>query len=403
MATIAEKLDTILNTKEAIRHVIEDNGGYVPDSFVDYPTSIDAMMADVLLLLLLNDTLIIKSDVVAEDLNCLIYKLPESGKTTVEGSTPTATITAENLNVRNSGSSSGTYVGLLTKGDVVNVYGTASSGWYKINQWRENGASSSLATHDTYAYITNNTAYVTYDAGKTTTTISRKIDVSKMVGTEQLLVDYKLAEIKGWEVIFDPNFDPTNHDTSGGDTSGGGGSGGGESGSGSGSASSTVEQTVTYSFDNCYTDNYSTQSYATKVSTASNTIRQGHWQGWYYYKGNIRFSSSKLTEIKNILNNTNVSKVELYLERANTNNGLNAASTMSVYLCDSKGTNSDVVVNNTSTLKRGASVWLTLSTSTINALKKGTHDHFKTYASSDQSHYIVYVTNPKLRITYTAK
>ena len=399
MTTIAEKLDSILNTKDAIQHVIKDNGGYVPDAFSEYPSSIDAMISDVLSLILLNDTLVIRSDTKASDLNRLISKLPQSGKTTTEGSKPTATIITAQINVRNSGSASGTYAGLLVKGDVVNVYGTASSGWYKINQWRENGTSGPIVTHSTYAYISNNTAYVSYDPGKTTITISRKINVTAMAGTEQLKVDYKQAELKGWDVVFDPKYDPKDHDTSGGET-GGGSSGGG---SGSGSAGSTVQQTVNYSFDNCYTDNYSTQSYSSKIGTAPNTIRQGHWDGWYYYKGNIRFSANKLTEVKNILNNTKVSKVELYLERANTNNGLNGASYMSVYACDSKGANADVVVNNTSTLKRGASIWLTLTDTVINGLKNGKYDHFKTYASTDQSHYIVYSANPKLRITYTAK
>ena len=399
MTTIAEKLDSILNTKDAIQHVIKDNGGYVPDAFSEYPSSIDAMISDVLSLILLNDTLVIRSDTKASDLNRLISKLPQSGKTTTEGSKPTATIITAQINVRNSGSASGTYAGLLVKGDVVNVYGTASSGWYKINQWRENGTSGPIVTHSTYAYISNNTAYVSYDPGKTTITISRKINVTAMAGTEQLKVDYKQAELKGWDVVFDPKYDPKDHDTSGGET-GGGSSGGG---SGSGSAGSTVQQTVNYSFDNCYTDNYSTQSYSSKIGTAPNTIRQGHWDGWYYYKGNIRFSANKLTEVKNILNNTKVSKVELYLERANTNNGINGASYMSVYVCDSKGANADVVVNNTSTLKRGASIWLTLTDTVINGLKNGKYDHFKTYASTDQSHYIVYSANPKLRITYTAK
>lgn len=399
MTTIAEKLDSILNTKDAIQHVIKDNGGYVPDAFSEYPSSIDAMISDVLSLILLNDTLVIRSDTKANDLNRLISKLPQSGKTTTEGSKPTATITAAQLNVRAEGNGSANYLGLLVKGDIVNVYGTASSGWYKINQWRENGTSGPVVTHSTYGYISNNTAYVSYDPGKSTITISRKINVTAMVGTEQLKVDYKQAELKGWDVIFDPKYDPKDHDTSGGET-GGGSSGGG---SGSGSAGSTVKQTVTYSFDNCYTDNYQTQSYTSKIGTAPNTIRQGHWDGWYYYKGNIRFSASKLTEVKNILNNTKVSKVELYMERANTNNGLNAASYMSVYLCDSKGANADVIVNNTSTLKRGASIWLTLTDTVISGLKNGKYDHFKTYASSDQSHYIVYSANPKLRITYTAK
>ena len=400
MTTIAEKLDSILNTKDAIRHVIEDNDGYVPDAFSEYPATIDDMLSDVFLLLLLNDTMIIRNDTKATDLNRLISKLPQSGKTTTEGSKPTVTVTAAQLNVRNTGSASGTYAGLLVKGDVVNVYGTASSGWYKINQWRESGASGGpVVTHTTYAYITNNTAYVSYDPGKTTTTISRKINVASMVGTEQLKVDYKQAELKGWEIIFDPKYNPKDHDTSGGETGGGGSDGG----SGSGSAGSTVKQTVTYSFDNCYTDNYQTQSYTSKIGTAANTIRQGHWQGWYYYKGNIRFSANKLTEVKNILNNTKVSKVELYLERANTNNGLNGPSYMSVYLCDSKGSNADVVVNNTSTLKRGDSIWLTLTSTVITGLKNGKYDHFKTYASTDESHYIVYLANPKLRITYTAE
>ena len=400
MTTIAEKLDSILNTKDAIQHVIKDNGGYVPAAFSDYPSSIDAIISDVFSLILLNDTLVIRSDTKATDLNRLISKLPQSGKTTTEGSKPTATIVTAQLNVRSSGSAEGTnYIGLLVKGDVVNVYGTASSGWYKINQWRENGTSGPVVTHSTYGYISNKTSYVSYDPGKTTITVSRKINVTAMVGTEQLKVDYKQAELKGWDVIFDPKYDPKDHDTSGGET-GGGSSGGG---SGSGSAGSTVQQTVTYSFDNCYTDNYSTQSYSSKIGTAPNTIRQGHWDGWYYYKGNIRFSASKLIEVKNILNNTKVSKVELYMERANTNNGLNGPSNMSVYLCDSKGANADVVVNNTSTLKRGASIWLTLTDNVINGLKNGKYDHFKTYASSDQSHYIVYSANPKLRITYTAK
>lgn len=399
MTTIAEKLDSILNTKDAIRHVIEDNDGYVPDAFSEYPSTIDDMLSDVFLLLLLNDTMIIRNDTKATDLNRLIFKLPQSGKTTTEGSKPTATITAAQLNVRAEGNGSANYLGLLVKGDIVNVYGTASSGWYKINQWRENGTSGPVVTHSTYGYISNNTAYVSYDPGKSTITISRKINVTAMVGTEQLKVDYKQAELKGWEVIFDPKYNPKDHNTSGGET-GGGSSGGG---SGSGSAGSTVKQTVTYSFDNCYTDNYQTQSYTSKIGTAPNTIRQGHWDGWYYYKGNIRFSASKLTEVKNILNNTKVSKVELYMERANTNNGLNAASYMSVYLCDSKGANADVVVNNTSTLKRGASIWLTLTDTVISGLKNGKYDHFKTYASSDQSHYIVYLANPKLRITYTAE
>lgn len=399
MTTIAEKLDSILNTKDAIRHVIEDNDGYVPDAFSEYPSTIDDMLSDVFLLLLLNDTMIIRNDTKATDLNRLISKLPQSGKTTTEGSKPTATITAAQLNVRAEGNGSANYLGLLVKGDIVNVYGTASSGWYKINQWRENGTSGPVVTHSTYGYISNNTAYVSYDPGKSTITISRKINVTAMVGTEQLKVDYKQAELKGWEVIFDPKYNPKDHNTSGGET-GGGSSGGG---SGSGSAGSTVKQTVTYSFDNCYTDNYQTQSYTSKIGTAPNTIRQGHWDGWYYYKGNIRFSASKLTEVKNILNNTKVSKVELYMERANTNNGLNAASYMSVYLCDSKGANADVVVNNTSTLKRGASIWLTLTDTVISGLKNGKYDHFKTYASSDQSHYIVYLANPKLRITYTAE
>lgn len=399
MTTIAEKLDSILNTKDAIQHVIKDNGGYVPAAFSDYPSSIDAIISDVFSLILLNDTLVIRSDTKAKDLNRLISKLPQSGKTTTEGSKPTATITTAQLNVRAEGNGSANYLGLLVKGDVVNVYGKASSGWYKINQWRENGTSGPVVTHSTYGYISNNTAYVSYDPGKSTITISRKINVTAMAGTEQLKVDYKQAELKGWDVIFDPKYDPKDHDTSGGET-GGGSSGGG---SGSGSAGSTVQQTVNYSFDNCYTENYSTQSYSSKIGTAPNTIRQGHWDGWYYYKGNIRFSASKLTEVKNILNNTKVSKVELYMERANTNNGLNGASYMSVYLCDSKGANADVVVNNTSTLKRGASIWLTLTDTVINGLKNGKYDHFKTYASSDQSHYIVYSANPKLRITYTAK
>ena len=395
--TIADSLNLTLQTKNGLKGIIEDNGGTAPEKFSQYPSTFDNMMDDMRNQLKITDKIIINSETSLDSLNSFFEFIPTvpAGSTTTTQAT--AKITAANLNVRVDGNGSANYLGVLVQGDIVNVYGTASSGWYKINQWRESGVSGPIVTHSTYAYISNNTAYVSYDPGNTSITISRKINVSAMVGTEQLKVDYKQAELKGWEVIFDPKYNPKDHDTSGGET------GGGSSGGGSGSAGSTVQQTVTYSFDNCYTDNYSTQSYTSKIGTAPNTIRQGHWEGWYYYKGNIRFSANKLTEVKNILNNTKVSKVELYLERANTNNGLNGPSYMSVYLCDSKGTNSDVSINNTSTLKRGDSIWLTLTSTAINGLKNGTYDHFKTYASTDQSHYIVYLANPKLRITYTAE
>ena len=382
MTTIAEKLDSILNTKDAIRHVIEDNDGYVPDAFSEYPTSIDAMISDVFLLLLLNDTLVIRNDTKVTDLNRLISKLPQSGKTTTEGSKPTATIITDQINVRNSGSASGTYAGLLVKGDVVNVYGTASSGWYKINQWRS-GASGALTNHGTtYGYISNNSSYVEYHPGSTSST-KKIIDISNTNGTAvQQKCNYVLAQSKGWEVKFADAYKP---------------------GSGGNTSAPTTERTTTFAFNNYFTDQYKNSTYTSFSNSMSNEMRQGYWAGYYYYKGNFRFTSARLSELKSVLNNSTVKSVQIYVQRTSRTHGVATGANLKLYACDSTGAHADVLVNGTDTLTRGAGVWTTLPANVVNGLKNGTYDHFKAYhPSTAKEYYIVFDLNAQLKVTYTA-
>ena len=382
MTTIAEKLDSILNTKDAIRHVIENNGGYVPDAFSEYPSSIDTMISDVFLLLLLNDTLVIRNDTKATDLNRLISKLPQSGKTTTEGSKPTATIITAQINVRNSGSASGTYAGLLVKGDVVNVYGTASSGWYKINQWRS-GTSGALTNHGTtYGYISNNSSYVTYIPGSTTST-KKIIDISSTNGTAvQQKCNYVLAQSKGWDVKFADAYKP---------------------GSGGNTSAPTTERTSTFAFNNYFTDQYKDSNYASYSNSMSNEMRQGYWSGYFYYKGNFRFTSARLSEVKSVLNNSTVKSVQIYVQRTSRYHGVATGANLKLYACDSTGAHADVLVNGTASLTRGDGVWTTLPANVITGFKNGTYDHFKAYhPSTAKEYYIVFELNAQLKVTYTA-
>lgn len=68
------------------------------------------------------------------------------------------------LNVRADGNASSNYVGYLAAGDTVDVIGTASSGWYKIDTYR-GGSSTSLVKHTTPGYVSNGSNYVTYTEG----------------------------------------------------------------------------------------------------------------------------------------------------------------------------------------------------------------------------------------------
>ena len=197
---ISDELDLTLQTKEALKGVIEDNGQTAPTKFSQYPAVLDNIIDNMRDQLKIADFIIINDNTTLASLNSFFEFLPS----VPAGSTTTTQATAEvitaNLNVRYTGSSSGSYAGLLVKGDVVNVYGTASSGWYKINQWR-NSSTGALTNHgNNYAYISNGSSYVKYYPSSTVSN-KKQIDISSTDGTSvQQKCNYVLAETKGWEV-----------------------------------------------------------------------------------------------------------------------------------------------------------------------------------------------------------
>lgn len=380
--TIADSLDLTLNTKNGIKGVLTDNGVTPPTKFSDYPATIDNLIENMKNQLKISEKIVIDKDTSLESLNSFFEFLPTVNAGSSSTTQATAKIIAANLNVRDAGSSSGNYLGLLTQGDVVNVYGTASSGWYKINQWRSDSTGALTDHGTTYGYISNNSSYVTYTPGTTTST-KKQIDISATDGTSvQQKCNYVLAQTKGWEVVFADAYKP---------------------GSSGNTGATTTERTSTYAFNNYFTDQYKNSTYTSYSNSMSNEMRQGYWSGYFYYKGNFRFTSARLTEIKNILNNSTVKSMQVYVERKGTVHGIAGSAYLKLYACDSTGSNADVLVNGTSTLARGAGVWTTLSSDIINGFKTGKYDHFKAYyPSTDKSYYIIFELNAQLKITYTA-
>ena len=380
--TIADSLDLTLQTKNGLKGVIEDNGGTVPGKFSQYPATFDNLMDTMRDQLKITDKIIISSSTSLDSLNSFfefIPTVPAGSSTTTQA---TAKIITANLNVRADGNGSANYLGVLVQGDVVNVYGTASSGWYKINQWRS-GASAALTNHGTtYGYISNNTSYVTYTPGSTTST-KKIIDISSTNGTAvQQKCNYVLAQSKGWDVKFADAYKP---------------------GSGGNTSAPTTERTTTFAFNNYFTDQYKNSTYTSYSNSMSNEMRQGYWSGYFYYKANFRFTSARLSEVKSILNNSTVKSVQIYVQRTSRVHGVSTAANLKLYACDSTGANADVLVNGTATLTRGAGVWTTLPTNIVNGLKNGTYDHFKAYhPSTAKEYYIVFDLNAQLKVTYTA-
>ena len=380
--TIADSLDLTLQTKNGLKGVIKDNGGTAPGKFSQYPSTFDNMFDAMRDQLKITDKIIISSSASLDSLNSFFEFIP----TVPAGSTTTTQATAKiitaNLNVRADGNGSANYLGVLVQGDVVNVYGTASSGWYKINQWRS-GASAALTNHGTsYGYISNNSSYVTYTPGSTTST-KKIIDISSTNGTAvQQKCNYVLAQSKGWDVKFADAYKP---------------------GSGGNTSAPTTERTTTFAFNNYFTDQYKNSTYTSYSNSMSNEMRQGYWSGYFYYKGNFRFTSARLSEVKSVLNNSTVKSVQIYVQRTSRVHGVATAANLKLYACDSTGANADVLVNGTATLTRGAGVWTTLPTNIVNGLKNGTYDHFKAYhPSTAKEYYIVFDLNAQLKVTYTA-
>lgn len=381
MGTTADKIEYALDTKNGLKSVLEDNDIAAPTAFGDYPTAFDTLINNCKNLMIYMDTIYINSSTTAAQLNSLFKALPVANSYT---RTVTTLTCISGCNVRNAAGSSATVIGKVGKTDVVEFLGTVTSGsttYNKIQRFRSGPDSSNtynnpLKTYTTTGYCTSSTNYFTTNTSGTRPL--KKIDVTACSTDVQKACSYSIAEKKGWEIIFSAL----------------------ES-----SASATVStQDITYTFNNCYTDNYSNSSYSNKVGTNISVIRQGYWStNGYYYKGNFRFTNSRLSEIQSILTSSTINSMQLYIQRANTEHGLSTAATVFIYACDSTGTNADVAIDTTSTLTRGDSKWITLSDTIKNGFISGKYDHFKTYkASTDKSYYIVYEMNAKLKINYTA-
>ena len=234
----------------------------------------------------------------------------------------------------------------------------------------------------TYGYISNNSSYVTYTPGSTTST-KKIIDISSTNGTAvQQKCNYVLAQSKGWDVKFADAYKP---------------------GSGGNTSAPTTERTTTFAFNNYFTDQYKNSTYTSYSNSMSNEMRQGYWAGYFYYKANFRFTSARLSEVKSVLNNSTVKSVQIYVQRTSRVHGVAAAANLKLYACDSTGAHADVLVNGTATLTRGAGVWTTLPANIITGFKNGTYDHFKAYhPSTAKEYYIVFDLTAQLKVTYTA-
>lgn len=373
MAT-AEKLQNILDTKAGLQSVIEDNGGTVPKSFAYYPSTLDNIIDNLKGLMIVMDTIVINKDTTEYQLNLFFENLPDAGSYTAL--TQVITI-GSGVNVRSSGSNSGTALGKVGKTDVIPILGTASSGWYRINRYRY--GTTTAAYDNPLKTYNNNSAYISNNVSANVVSNQqyplKQIDISNLPTSVQQSCNYKIAEAKGWIVMFS---------------------------TGSGNNSGQITSTTTYTFNNCYTDNYSSSSYSNKIGTNTSVIRQGYWSGYYYYKGNIRFTNKRLSEVKAVLNNSSVTKIELYLQRDNTEHGSAGAASISLYACNSSGSYSDYAISTSATLSRGGSTWITLPDAVKSGFATGKYDHFKVYKSTtSMSYYIVYKNNAKLRLTYT--
>lgn len=374
MAT-ADKLQNVIDTKIGLGSVIEDNGGTIPNLFSYYPSTLDNIIDNIKGLMIIMDTIVINKDTTEYQLNLFFENLPEAGSYTAL--TKVITI-ASGINVRDGGSTSGTNsIGKVGVGDVIPILGTASSGFYRINRYRY-GTTSAAYSNPLKTY-NNNSAYISNRVSDNVVSNKqypmKEIDISNLPTSIQQSCNYKIAESKGWVVKFS---------------------------TGSGTNSGQITSTTIYRFNDCYTDNYSNSSYSHKVGTNSSVIRQGYWSGYYYYKGNIRFTKSRLSEVKAVLNNSTVTKMELYLQRDDSEHGGPSGATICLYACDSSGSYSDYAISTSATLTRGGSTWITLPDTVKNGFASGKYDHFKVYKSStSMSYYIVYKTNAKLRLTYT--
>ena len=113
---ISDELDLTLQTKEGLKGVIEDNGQTAPTKFSQYPAVLDNIIDNMRDQLKIADFIIINDNTTLASLNSFFEFLPSvpAGSTTTTQAT--AEVITSNLNVRTSGSASGSYAGLLVKG-----------------------------------------------------------------------------------------------------------------------------------------------------------------------------------------------------------------------------------------------------------------------------------------------
>lgn len=370
MGTTADKIEYSINAKNGLKSILEENDITIPTTFGDYSTAFDTLIENLKNIFIYMDTIYINSSTTTAQLNTLFKTLPLANSYT---RTVTTLTCISGVNVRSGGSTDTTAIGKIASGDIVEITGTASTGWKQINRFRcGTSYSNPLKTYTTNGYVSGSSTY--FNTNTNDTVPLKKINITACSESVQNACSYSIAEKKGWEIIF--------------------------------SATDIVEATtqdISYTFNNCYTDNYSSSSYSNKIGTNTSTVRQGHYPNYYYYRGYFKFTSSRLNEVKSILSSSTVNSIKVYIERADSNNGLNAASYISLYACDSTGANSDALIDNTSTLARGAGKWITLSDTIKNGFISGKYNCLKVATTSTASdHYIVYNTNAKMKINYTA-
>ena len=382
MGTTTTKLQAILDTKDALKTVLYNNDIVPPVKFSEYPNQFNTALSNLKSVLNIMDGITIAADTTVEQLNTLFNLLPDCNHLNKTELIGTCTGTTS-LNIRSDAGSTNTQLGYLSGGDQVVIYGSktptdSTTVWYQIKEYRAYG-DTELKERETYGY--GSSAYITTEE---ITTYAKMIDISLASEEVQRTCSRSIIETKGWllSAIY-PADTP--------------GEGGGE-------VIPPVEPTtneLTFEFDNSYTEEYSDSKYTNYlgIEDSSTDIRQGYYN--CYYRGNIRFSDATLQEVKEILNTSTVNSMSLYLERTSTAHGPSVACKLFLYACDSTRTNCDLVENSGSLL-RGASKWITLDSTIVDGFISGKYDHFEIYkASTAIDYYQRLANNAKLKINYT--
>lgn len=472
--TITEELQTTLTTKNNLKQIMADEGMTVPSLFSDYPTTFESYISNMKELYSHIDFIKVSSDTTLEQLDYLFSILPEfenttgdivkvitsgnlnvrcgpstsyaiigkvkngdlaelistdsatgwreirkyrydseivsSGTTSTEitaGSTGTVNNTSGTYAyVRAKASSTSTGLGILANGTSVTIL-EVLDGWYKIehnnsagygyisaNEVTVSGTTTTttelgtLRNYSVTGWVSNGTSNTSLITGEIK---PKKIDISACSESIQKSCQASLAESKGWEVIYGYI------NTTQGSTSG---------------TVATTTQTATFDFSSYSTNVYTTSSFTTlKEQNPRTYARQGYYSSAGYNKGFIKFSSSTLASLQNILSKAKeIESMVLYLQRDSDNHGYAEDSTVCLRAAGGSTTTAITIPtgNTGRLLDRGETLTLDLTTISgiVDGFKNSTYNHFQVWVDSsvDQSsgkYYIKYKNNAKIVLTYT--